>query len=696
MRTTSLLKSVDTEFIGDVTSTEVTFAKSPKLFRLMIDKLYTNPVEACVREAIQNANDSHLKAGKPTKPVKIKFPTQMDPHFSVRDYGTGMTDEVIHKIYTVMGASTKDTNDDESGGFGIGAWTPLAYTDASFLRCFDGKEVRNYTLTYLSNGSPAAVLNSRSPSDEPKGVEVIIPVKQQDITTFTKAIRLYAMGLDTEPRVTGIREYSQFGNLQIEQQGKGWKQFKYTGSYGDRDTPLTRPYARVGCVVYPINLSNLNLDPSVKRALEQQPFLIDFKVGDVNISASRDSLLYDEETIKVLTEKFEAIMHEQMKEYQDSIDKCATLWDAKCKRMDIENNISNYHLRNVYKSVKFTWKGQPVGKFADIVDPQKKPDAPSEFQVMHALRSQINIDAVRISFKSGEFTHSMSKKYLVVIDELDDPVKYKSERMKAALTPLDSDTVVFWIRINSQHNPALLRALQNAGNPKVTLIEDYDPSPYLNKDGKSKRVTRPTIVGVRQSPGAVLRDEPYDLSKGGLYTVTLRGQPMWSDNEYRGHKIGTAYRCLTELTAIKEPLYYVPKSHLDKVTKTYKDKWTKIEDKALEYLNKVDWEAYHSSKSTTHASDNNFLNVMKIIGREVKLPVTKTLYTQHQVNRIDELATAAAFDIPDPISKKSDPAVVYIRQQMARFPMIKVISNSRQYGFHTDEILAMQHYVDTH
>ena len=90
---------------------------------------YQYKIRTPLQEIISNARDAHREAGCPEKAIKITLPTKLDNTFKVRDYGVGITPERMDNVFTSFGASTKRNSNNEVGGFGIGAKSPLCYTD---------------------------------------------------------------------------------------------------------------------------------------------------------------------------------------------------------------------------------------------------------------------------------------------------------------------------------------------------------------------------------------------------------------------------------------------------------------------------------------------------------------------------------------------------------------------------------------
>ena len=69
---------------------EFRIRNSAKAFNILSSGLYANKIRAIIRELSCNAVDSHVAAGKSDTPFDIHLPNQLEPHFSIRDYGTGL------------------------------------------------------------------------------------------------------------------------------------------------------------------------------------------------------------------------------------------------------------------------------------------------------------------------------------------------------------------------------------------------------------------------------------------------------------------------------------------------------------------------------------------------------------------------------------------------------------------------------
>lgn len=70
------------------------------------DKIYSDKILAVVREYLANAIDEHRKFGI-SRPVEVTLPNSFSPDFKVRDFGMGLDDEGIRKIFGRYFKSTK-------------------------------------------------------------------------------------------------------------------------------------------------------------------------------------------------------------------------------------------------------------------------------------------------------------------------------------------------------------------------------------------------------------------------------------------------------------------------------------------------------------------------------------------------------------------------------------------------------------
>ena len=234
-------------------------AQTGKATKGLIDGIYSRKFEAIIRELSTNAFDAHKLAAY-IGPFDVHLPDTLDPVFWLRDYGPGMSDEFMQQRYPVLFDSTKDglnpedheiDPDEQVGSLGLGRMSFFSYTDACTVTVWQDGEVRFYAVFMGANGIIQVAPAGTMPSDEPSGVKVEFAVKTKDITSFKDAaVRVYK-GFPILPN--GLP--SDIVNiLQIEPQmvGSFWK------AYPQDYLPGGGYYARQGCVLYPIDLAEVD------------------------------------------------------------------------------------------------------------------------------------------------------------------------------------------------------------------------------------------------------------------------------------------------------------------------------------------------------------------------------------------------------------------------------------------------------
>jgi hypothetical protein len=175
-------------------------------------------------------------------PFEVTAPTRFEHEFIVRDFGVSMTHETVMNTYTTVFESTKDTSNDEVGGFGMGGKTPFAIGDEFSVTCYLEGEARLYSMCIGARGEPTVSLMGAFPTEEPNGVEVRFAVPAKDVEKFQEAIRTVAAGFDPvfKCNITGLHTIDvkeRIGSILISRQS-------HHGGGGAR--------VRCGCVLYPI------------------------------------------------------------------------------------------------------------------------------------------------------------------------------------------------------------------------------------------------------------------------------------------------------------------------------------------------------------------------------------------------------------------------------------------------------------
>lgn len=334
-------------------SNAFTIKANGKAFKVLIDGLYANKVQAVIRELWSNAYDAHRIVGKADVPFDCRLPTQFEPTFTVRDYGVSMTHDEIMHLYTTVFESTKEGTNEQVGKLGLGSKSPFAYTDTFTVTAWKDGEKRVYSAFIGSDHVPMIACLLTTPSDEPDGIEVMFPVESSDCSEFRRNAERVAVGFDVKPNILGADLVLDEPDIAIE--GAYWKMMRASSYYGTRNVA----YARQGCVVYPIDPNAIKGLSPTQRSILNAHIVIDFPIGDLEISASRESLGYTVETQQNIVTRVQAIEAEIVSRFSDKIGASKTLWEATVAYNElIESGLSGEIRQVVANAMK--WRGQGV------------------------------------------------------------------------------------------------------------------------------------------------------------------------------------------------------------------------------------------------------------------------------------------------------------------------------------------------
>jgi hypothetical protein len=298
-------------------ATEFSIATTGKAFRILIDGLYSDKVLAPVRELMTNAVDAHVDAGH-TAPFVVTVPTQMDPTFGVRDFGTGMDHDTIVGLYTTLFASSKDDTNEQTGMLGLGSKSPFAYTDTFTVEAFDGTTKRTY-MTFMKDDVPNISLVGESPSTEPRGIHVQFPVDRHDRRAFEEAIYKVIAGLDVVPLLDGV-ELDTERLPEVVREGAGWRIIKG----GEHDEHV---FVRQGGVLYPLRREYARPFPTPRGYYDHYSLVFDVPIGACEVTPSREALAYDEQTVANIQAVAEAAFDDMVDQIQREYNAIGSQYD---------------------------------------------------------------------------------------------------------------------------------------------------------------------------------------------------------------------------------------------------------------------------------------------------------------------------------------------------------------------------------
>jgi hypothetical protein len=298
--------------IGKGIARDFGISQSAEFFNILSNTLYSDKILAVVREVLCNAWDIHIQTGRTDKPVEV---TLADGKLSIRDYGTGISDDDIHPIYAVYGNSTKKLDGQQTGGFGLGSKAPFAYVDHFEVTSFHAGMKTIYAVSKSSAevaGKPSIMALVSVPCGDETGLLVSMAIQRQDQSRFAEVIRTIArfgemnVLYNGTPLKTIAFSTAKHGFLMIKDVG---------GLSGGSGQQI---FVRYGNVVYPVmdhdkferEYSNINdlLQKIASRDYyntnDRWKIIFQARPDTISVTPSRESLSMTDHTVGNLKELF--------------------------------------------------------------------------------------------------------------------------------------------------------------------------------------------------------------------------------------------------------------------------------------------------------------------------------------------------------------------------------------------------------
>lgn len=273
--------------------------------------LYANGTLAMVREVICNAWDAHIAANKTDVPLEIVVTKNF---FSVQDFGAGIHKDDIHSIYCVYGNSTKNKDNSQTGGFGLGTKAPFAYSDYfTLVSCHKGiKQVSRIVRSSEDNpGKPSRSVIVEVPTED-TGITVQVPISATDkwlITRYVEGVcKFGGIKANLKNDDTVDSEIIALDSLALEKSATAGNITIFTDPYADYVKSGDKIVIRYGTVIYPIpkSLTNFPELTYLKRVLRNSEILVvlEAEPGTLVVQPSREHLAESPSNIAILKKLF--------------------------------------------------------------------------------------------------------------------------------------------------------------------------------------------------------------------------------------------------------------------------------------------------------------------------------------------------------------------------------------------------------
>jgi hypothetical protein len=292
---------------------------------------YSDTILATMREIIANAID--VSDGKK---VDVQLPTRIEPNFIVRDYGTGLSEDDMMGLYTKYGKSTKRGSNNAIGGFGIGRFAPLSYTESFIVVSVNGDCKTSYSIRVDENDDTVVSrLCSELNSEERNGIYIQVPIENQHIENFNSKFKNFSRYIQGSLNVKNHSFYYIDPEISCDV-------FDY---FTDENTSYSyskssheecnRPSVLMGGIMYPVSKDGSRpnfVDGLVYKA----------EIGEFKLHHSREALEYNNGTIQKLEQasyKISLALKESLKSQYDS---CDCLYEATNIKGSIQRKYGRY------------------------------------------------------------------------------------------------------------------------------------------------------------------------------------------------------------------------------------------------------------------------------------------------------------------------------------------------------------------
>lgn len=438
-----------------------------KIFDILTN--YTDKPRAVVREYCCNALDIHNQIGQ-TRPFLVVAPSAGEPMLRIRDYGTGLTKDQVLNIYCVYLRSTKDDDNSQVGGFGLGSKAGFSYTDMFTVTSWIDGVQSIYPMFRDERRVPSCGDPIVSASDEPNGVEVCIPIKIEDFARFENALRIVLQHFPADSFETvGIH----FDQWHVQHIGNGW-------TSGDLDNydryHSSKPRVKMGPVVYDCDWSQIDPDLHVRNLIVEVP------IGAVQLPFTRENISLDDGTIAYLKKRAADIREEACGDLIRQIETVDSLWTAQALFNQHIDRFSNF-------GVQVSWSGTQLKR--DGVTLPKYIQGMRVFERSQFCNKSIRMDVIMTN-------KAYSAKSILVIDDLSattrapkatQRMRHNCDRLGFSDSRFDSTHVFF-----APESPTLIEDLGNFPADRTFKLSELEPPPMV-RNGPSEDPTVYVHVG---------------------------------------------------------------------------------------------------------------------------------------------------------------------------------------------------------
>jgi len=486
----------------------------PHITNLLRKQIYSDKLMAILREYSTNAYDAHVDADIQQIPIEVTLPTLTEQNLSIRDFGEGLTEEDVMKIYIKYGASTKRNSNSVTGCLGIGCKSGFAYSTQFTITTYKDKTETQYLARIDENNIGTISKLSSQQTDESNGVKISIPISQNDHEEIrTKAIRLFKLW-KVRPKIN-----IELPEVKLKKAGQGWALIdasNQSNQYHHRSRSNSSTIF-MGNIPYPVDTSILNSgDQRVNSLLNCNNMVIYAPLGSLDIAASREALEYTSRTKNSLLVFAKQACDDLALEINTELAQIESPIKAAIKAEDYLSQL-DYDMRMVIKE-SISFKGS---RLINTINFNKDTVRHTRY---HRYRANDYVNKRESDVRSSSIKANM---HLCVWD----PTAYTESNATRRVRTLqheggwDENAIYFMIKKDDVKHivPAVIAE-------DLTPLDTIEPlkanRTIIDKDGTVKKKTKISVCTIQQSylkSGRISEnvDNPTPESDGKYYYVPL-------------------------------------------------------------------------------------------------------------------------------------------------------------------------------
>ena len=549
------------ERIGVQNENRFSIKATGKAFRILSSGLYKEKILAIVRELSCNAYDAHVDAGI-NEPFDVHLPNSFEPFFSIRDKGKGLSEHHMRTVYTTYFESTKTDDNNQIGGLGLGCKSPLCYVDKFTVTSYHEGQRKIYTVFFDETDTPSITLMSSEKSNSPSGLEVSLPVMPQSFKEFKEKAELVYSFFPMLPNVIGNPDFNISAH-DIILKGTNFE-IIHSGFYS-HNKPAK---AIMGVVAYPIDPHAISELLPTRSNLEYELLNmkthIYFPVGDLDITAGREELSYDQRTKNNIVTRVKEVLEEIPFIVMREVQECKNEFEVR----KYYGRVMHGAIKSCFPSSAFLYNGKLIsGRNFEIHFKADFPDiAISTYDLSQSKR-----------IKSTEYSLATSGEYKYQINACNDPIiiiddvanKTVISRMRRFLIENpEKKSRIMVLKVcsgydkNNENLNKFIELLEGAEFIYLSSLPKMEPIP---KKPVSAKILENWWAYYSYGKKYDWDRTEIDASISGIYAKTVSSRVVRDDGEV----VNNFKDFLTSARAVglldKEPIYAFPKSIMDNI-----------------------------------------------------------------------------------------------------------------------------------